>query len=90
MRGDDAAQHDRGLAGCDQAHERAGLKEGEPADEQVRPAPEGLRELGQRVLEVGQFDDARDHEHQRRQGERGGEEHELGHGFEYWRPPSVA
>ena len=42
-RGDDAADHDRGLAGHHEAHEGAGLEEGERRDRRVGPGAERAR-----------------------------------------------
>ena len=42
--GDHAAEDDRGLTGRDEAHERAGLQEGEAGDQRVGPGAERLGE----------------------------------------------
>jgi hypothetical protein len=70
LRGDHAAEDDRGLARRDQADERAGLQEREAADESVRPRAERLREVGERVFEVRKRDGVGRHE--RAGGDRDG------------------
>src|SRR4051794_22920226 len=69
LRGDDAAEHDRGLARRDQADERAGLEEGERGDERVGPGAELLGEVGEGALEIRRLDEAGGE-----RGERGGGE----------------
>ena len=59
LRGDDAAQHHGGLAGSDQADERARLQEREAGHERVGPRAERVGQVGQRGLEVRQLDRCR-------------------------------
>jgi hypothetical protein len=48
--GDDASQHDRGLAGRDEPDEGAGLEERQAADQEVGPGAERLGEVGEGLL----------------------------------------
>jgi hypothetical protein len=65
----DAAYHDGGLAGHEQADEGAGLEEREPGDRGIGPRAERARGVLERAVDVRQRDHADHHEQRRRRGE---------------------
>src|SRR3954470_7399772 len=77
--GDDAAEHDRGLARRDETDERAGLEERERGDERVGPRAERLREVGEGALEIRRLNDAGGERDERGGGEQpAAEQHDPG------------
>jgi hypothetical protein len=66
-----AAQHHGRLARGDEPDERAGLEEGERADQRVGPRAERVRQVGERRVEVGHGDDAGRREREAERGHEG-------------------